>query len=132
MHILGAIQASTLPLLALSPPGWGATLLLGLWNSVQIAFGAFALGLTIGILGAYGKLYGSPVVKDLLAIYTTIVPVSYTHLDVYKRQLFDDRSKQSADRPRWQSPLAWRDHHQCADLHATRQNHRSKAWHNRA
>lgn len=73
MHILGAIQASTLPLLALSPPGWGATLLLGLWNSVQIAFGAFALGLTIGIFGAYGKLYGSPVVKDLLAIYTTIV-----------------------------------------------------------
>ena len=47
--------------------------MLGLWNSVQIAFGAFALGLTIGILGAYGKLYGSPVVKDLLAIYTTIV-----------------------------------------------------------
>ncbi len=73
MQILGAIQASTLPLLALSPPGWGATLLLGLWNSVQIAFGAFALGLTIGIFGAYGKLYGSPVVKDLLAIYTTIV-----------------------------------------------------------
>jgi polar amino acid transport system permease protein len=73
MHILGASQASTLPLLALSPPGWGATLLLGLWNSVQIAFGAFALGLTIGIFGAYGKLYGSPVVKDLLAIYTTIV-----------------------------------------------------------
>jgi len=73
MQILGAIQASTLPLLALSPPGWGATLLLGLWNSVQIAFGAFALGLTIGIFGAYGKLYGSPVIKDLLAIYTTIV-----------------------------------------------------------
>ncbi|MBH1974099.1 MAG: ABC transporter permease subunit, partial [Rhodobacteraceae bacterium] len=73
MQILGALQASTLPLLALSPPGWGATLLLGLWNSVQIAFGAFALGLVIGVFGAYGKLYGSPIVKDLLAIYTTIV-----------------------------------------------------------
>ena len=47
--------------------------MLGLWNSVQIAFGAFALGLVIGIFGAYGKLYGSPIIKDLLAIYTTIV-----------------------------------------------------------
>ncbi|EKD59946.1 MAG: Polar amino acid ABC transporter, inner membrane subunit [uncultured bacterium] len=38
-----------------------------------IALGAFALGLAIGVGGAYGKLYGSPLVKDLLAIYTTIV-----------------------------------------------------------
>ena len=65
--------ASTLPLLAYSPPGWGATLLVGLWKSVQIAVGAFGLGCLIGIFGAFGKLYGNPVVKDLLAIYTTIV-----------------------------------------------------------
>jgi polar amino acid transport system permease protein len=73
MQMLGALQTSTLPLLAYFPPGWGATLLAGLWNSVLIAFGAFGLGLGIGILGAYGKLYGSPILKDLLAIYTTIV-----------------------------------------------------------
>lgn len=64
---------STLGLLSLSPPGWGGNLLRGLANSIQIALGAFGLGLVIGTLGAYGKLYGGPVVKDLLAVYTTIV-----------------------------------------------------------
>ncbi|MGL4321573.1 MAG: ABC transporter permease [Paracoccaceae bacterium] len=70
---LEVLSGSTLDLLALSPPGWGATLLAGLWNSILIALGAYALGLTIGIAGAYGKLYGSPLTKDLLAIYTTVV-----------------------------------------------------------
>jgi len=63
----------TLDLLALSPPGWGGNLLRGLANSVQIALGAFGLGVLIGIFGAYGKLYGGPVIKDLLAVYTTVV-----------------------------------------------------------
>lgn len=63
----------TLALLAPSPPGWGGNLLRGLANSIQIALGAFGLGLLIGLLGAYGKLYGGPVVRDLLAVYTTIV-----------------------------------------------------------
>jgi len=63
----------TLPLLALSPPGWGGNLLRGLVNSVQIALGAFGLGLLIGTAGAYGKLYGGPITRDLLAIYTTVV-----------------------------------------------------------
>ncbi|MCU0802492.1 MAG: ABC transporter permease subunit [Rhodobacteraceae bacterium] len=67
------LSTSTLDLLAYAPPGWGATLLAGLWNSLLIALGAYALGLTIGIAGAYGKLYGSPLTKDLLAIYTTVV-----------------------------------------------------------
>lgn len=66
-------QVSTLDLLSLSPPGWGANLLRGLWNSVLIACGAFGLGIGIGILGAYGKLYGGAVVRDLLAVYTTVV-----------------------------------------------------------
>lgn len=60
-------------LLALEPPGWGGNLLRGLMNSVYIAVGAYALGLTIGIAGAYGKLYGGPVLRDLLETYTTIV-----------------------------------------------------------
>ncbi|MGL5010020.1 MAG: ABC transporter permease [Paracoccaceae bacterium] len=67
------IATSTLDLLAYAPPGWGATLLHGLWNSILIAIGAYALGLTIGIAGAYGKLYGSPLTRDLLGIYTTVV-----------------------------------------------------------
>jgi polar amino acid transport system permease protein len=64
---------STLGLLALSPPGWGGTLLAGLWASMQIAVGAFGLGLMIGLAGAYGKIYGGPVLRDSLAVYTTVV-----------------------------------------------------------
>ena len=60
-------------LLALEPPGWGANLLRGLANSVQIAFGAFGLGLLMGTAGAYGKLYGGKITRDLLGLYTTIV-----------------------------------------------------------
>jgi His/Glu/Gln/Arg/opine family amino acid ABC transporter permease subunit len=71
--LAGVLSTSSLDLLAYAPPGWGATLLHGLWNSILIAIGSYALGLTIGIGGAYGKLYGSPLTKDLLGIYTTVV-----------------------------------------------------------
>lgn len=60
-------------LLAPQPPGWGGNLLRGAWASVQIAGGAFGLGLAIGTLGALGKLHGGPVTRDLLAVYTTVV-----------------------------------------------------------
>ena len=63
----------TAALLSLSPPGWGGNLLRGLVKSLQIAGGAFAFGLLIGIFGAYGKLYGSLVTRDLLGIYTTVI-----------------------------------------------------------
>ena len=66
-------QLSPLELLGLGDCGWGATLLWGLENSVIIAIGAYALGFSIGIGGAFGKLYGGPILKDLLATYTTIV-----------------------------------------------------------
>jgi polar amino acid transport system permease protein len=42
-------------------------------NSLQIALGAYGLGLLIGLAGAYGKLYGGPILRDLLAVYTTVV-----------------------------------------------------------
>ncbi len=71
--IASGLLASTLDLLAWSPPGWGATLAVALGKSILIALGAFGLGLLIGIGGAYGKLYGGPVTKDLLGIYTTVV-----------------------------------------------------------
>lgn len=71
--IAGTGLLSTLDLLAYDAPGWGGTLLGGLANSLQIAAGAYGLGLVIGILGAYGKLYGGPITRDLLAVYTTIV-----------------------------------------------------------
>ncbi|MCO4316438.1 ABC transporter permease [Phyllobacterium sp. 21LDTY02-6] len=62
-----------LALLSPSPPGWGGNLLRGLLHSLQIAFGSFAMGLMIGTLGAYAKLYGGPIARDLAAIYTTVV-----------------------------------------------------------
>ncbi len=65
--------ASAFDLLAWSPPGWGATLVAGLWNTILIAFGAYGLGLFIGVLGAFGKLYGGPITRDLLGVYTTLV-----------------------------------------------------------
>jgi polar amino acid transport system permease protein len=62
-----------LSLLALSPPGWGGVLLAGLFSSLQLAVGGYLLGLVIGIGGASGKLYGGPIVRDLLEVYTTLV-----------------------------------------------------------
>ncbi|GLK85786.1 ABC transporter permease [Ancylobacter defluvii] len=60
-------------LLALDPPGWGGVLLAGLMSSIKIAIGGYSLGLVLGTGGAFGKLYGGPVTKDLLEIYTTVV-----------------------------------------------------------
>ena len=68
-----AAQLSSFELLGFGDCGWGATLLWGLGNSITIALGAYALGFGIGILGAFGKLYGGPVTRDLAAIYTTLV-----------------------------------------------------------
>jgi polar amino acid transport system permease protein len=60
-------------LLALEPPGWGGVLLRGLLNSIQIAIGSYAFGLVLGVGGAFGKLYGGPILRDLMECYTTIV-----------------------------------------------------------
>ncbi|RUM99282.1 ABC transporter permease [Pseudaminobacter arsenicus] len=71
--LLPLSQSGLFELLSPTPPGWGGNLLRGLFNSVQIALGAFGLGLAIGTAGAYGKLYGGPVIRDLLEVYTTIM-----------------------------------------------------------
>ena len=66
-------MATAFDLLALSPPGWGGKLLPGLVHSLQIGGGAFGFGLCIGLFGAYGKLHGGPILRDILGIYTTVV-----------------------------------------------------------
>jgi polar amino acid transport system permease protein len=66
-------QSGIFELLSPNPPGWGGNLLRGLAHSVEIALGAFGVGLLIGTGGAYGKLYGGPVTRDLLETYTTVV-----------------------------------------------------------
>jgi polar amino acid transport system permease protein len=73
MACLPAAQLSSLELLGLGECGWGATLLWGFGNSILIAVGAYALGFLIGVAGAFGKLYGGPVTRDLAAVYTTLV-----------------------------------------------------------
>ncbi|UXN57397.1 ABC transporter permease [Phyllobacterium zundukense] len=60
-------------LLAFQPPGWGGVLLAGFAQTVQIAIGGYLLGLILGLGGAIGKLYGGPVARDLLEVYTTLV-----------------------------------------------------------
>ena len=42
-------------------------------NSLLIAVGSFGIGIAVGIAGAFGKLYGGPVLRDLLGLYTTVV-----------------------------------------------------------
>lgn len=59
--------------LALSPPGWGGNLLRGLFSTIQIAIGAYILGLLIGLGGALGKIYGGPVLRWSLEVYTTLI-----------------------------------------------------------
>ncbi len=63
----------SLDLLSLSAPGWGGNLLRGLLSTFQIALGAYILGLAIGLGGALGKLYGGPVLRWSLEIYTTLI-----------------------------------------------------------
>lgn len=64
---------SVFELLALQPPGWGGNLLRGLMSTIQIALGAYALGLFIGFWGALGKIHGGPVLRWTLEFYTTLI-----------------------------------------------------------
>ena len=59
--------------LAYSPPGRGSLLLGGLLATIGIALGAYAVGLTLGLLGALGKLHGVAPLRWFLEGYTTVV-----------------------------------------------------------
>jgi len=60
-------------LLSFSDGGWGWRMLGGFWSTIQIAVGAYMLGLSIGLFGALGKIHGSKVTRWLLEIYTTLI-----------------------------------------------------------
>lgn len=59
--------------LSLSPPGWGGALLVGLLHTITIVSGAYIIAVVLGILGATGKIYGGPLIRDWLSVYTTLV-----------------------------------------------------------
>lgn len=52
---------------------WGPNFLRGVIATLQIALGGYFLGITIGILGALGKIYGGKILKLNLNIYTTLI-----------------------------------------------------------
>lgn len=70
---LGPALAIKWEMLAWDPPGWGGTLVWGLFITFQIALGAYILGLVLGLGGAMGKLYGGPVTRTILDGYTTLI-----------------------------------------------------------
>lgn len=59
-------------LLGLGPEGWGASLLEGAAMTLAVSVAAYAVGLALGALGAWGKLAGPPATRRLLAVYTTL------------------------------------------------------------
>lgn len=59
--------------LAFSPPGWGGVLLRGLVSTLQIAVGAYALAIVIGLAGMMGKIYGGFFWRAVLEVYTTVI-----------------------------------------------------------
>ena len=60
-------------ILSFGSTGYGDELAWGALISVSIAILAYALGLTIGIIGALGKLEGSKLTRTVLEGYTTLV-----------------------------------------------------------
>lgn len=74
---MSAAAAMLMPTLAVGSiqllQDWGPNLLRGLVHSLEIAFGAYAIGLVLGTIGASAKLYGGPVAKDIAELYTTLV-----------------------------------------------------------
>ena len=59
--------------LSFSDGGWGWNMLRGLGSTLQIALGAYMLGLVIGLGGALGKINGSAPTRWLLELYTTLI-----------------------------------------------------------
>jgi polar amino acid transport system permease protein len=60
-------------ILSFGASGYGDELLWGAAMSLSIAVFAYALGLSIGIVGALGKLGGSQLTRTILQGYTTLV-----------------------------------------------------------
>jgi polar amino acid transport system permease protein len=60
-------------LLAFGPTGYGDEMFWGLTRTIQISLLAYALGISLGLCGAMGKLTGGKWLKNILEGYTTLV-----------------------------------------------------------
>ncbi|TQN59171.1 ABC transporter permease subunit [Agrobacterium tumefaciens] len=66
-------STSILQYFSISPPGWGGVLLTGAVATLLISFGAYFVGMILGLFGAIGKLGGIRPVGFVLNVYTTVV-----------------------------------------------------------
>jgi amine acid ABC transporter, permease protein, 3-TM region, His/Glu/Gln/Arg/opine family len=65
--------SSYLELLSFGDKGWGDEFLTGAWMTIQISVCGYAIGLALGLCGAWGKLSGNKVSFWISESYTTIV-----------------------------------------------------------
>ena len=72
-------------------------LLIGLWTSLRISLIAVVISIFLGLIVGVLMTRKNIILKVFTRVYLEIVrimPVSYTHLDVYKRQRYAIRSAQ--------------------------------------
>ena len=65
-------MGDTFRLLGFGPTGWGASLIAGAFMTLAVSLAAYAIGLVLGALGAWGKVAGRPAVRRAVDIYTTV------------------------------------------------------------
>src|SRR5258708_12306558 len=65
--------SSYLGLLSFGDKGWGDEFLTGAWMTIQISVCGYAIGLALGLCGAWGKLSGNRVAFWISEGYMTIV-----------------------------------------------------------
>lgn len=66
-------QPGFIELFGFGPEGWGAALAAGTVMTVIIAVSGFVIGAGIGVLGAWARISGGPVLRTIAGTYTTIL-----------------------------------------------------------
>lgn len=65
-------MGDTFRLLGFGPTGWGASLIAGALMTLAVSLAAYAIGLVLGALGAWGKVAGRPAIQRAVDVYTTV------------------------------------------------------------
>lgn len=72
-HVTTPFPDASFALIGFGPGGWGPRLAEGMWLTVQISLCGYAVGIVLGLLGAWAKLGGSRVGRIGGLLYTTLV-----------------------------------------------------------